>query len=657
MKIAIEAQRIFRKEKHGMDYVALETIRELQKIDQQNEYFILVSPGDDVCLQESANMHIVTVNWPSYPLWEQIGLPLALKKIKPDLLHCTSNTAPVYGNIPLVLTLHDIIFLEKKQGKNQSMYQRLGRFYRKIIVPQILTKCKRIITVSHFECNRISHFLHIDKQLLVAVYNGYSQHFIPIWNAQAITARYIKNHPYLFFLGNTDPKKNTARVLQAYRIYLKKSSQPLPLLIADLKEEIIDEYLNREGLQEIKKMLYHPGYIPNTELPAVYSGASVFIYTSLRESFGIPILEAMACGTPVITSTTSAMPEIAGPEGILVNPFEPEEIASALLHLEENAEFYQSQTAYGLERVRRFSWENTAREILNIYKEKDFTSHDVVAKLRGILRQKKIGHTGTLDPNAEGVLPVCLGKGTKLCDMLTGTKKQYKVSFVFEKETDTEDIWGTVTKTHEPLKQDAPIKDTILSFVGEYDQVPPMYSAKKINGKKLYELAREGKIIERKPERIRIYDISDIEISYPEVTMTVTCSKGTYIRSLCRDIGHKLQNGACMTKLVRTRSSGFQLEYAHTLSEIEEAVKTGKIEEWIIPIEKVFLKYQKGTVKKDYDKVLFNGNPLKKEMFYEINLDTTKKLRVYDESEQFIGIYYWKKNMFFPDKIFYDNNQ
>lgn len=209
--------------------------------------------------------------------------------------------------------------------------------------------------------------------------------------------------------------------------------------------------------------------------------------------------------------------------------------------------------------------------LLNIYKEKDFTSHDVVAKLRGILRQKKIGHTGTLDPNAEGVMPVCLGKGTKLCDMLTGTKKQYKVSFVFEKETDTEDIWGTVTKTHEPLKQDVPIKDTILSFVGEYDQVPPMYSAKKINGKKLYELAREGKIIERKPERIRIYDISDIEISYPEVTMTVTCSKGTYIRSLCRDIGHKLQNGACMTKLVRTRSSGFQLEYAHTLSEIEEA--------------------------------------------------------------------------------------
>ena len=295
--------------------------------------------------------------------------------------------------------------------------------------------------------------------------------------------------------------------------------------------------------------------------------------------------------------------------------------------------------------------------LLNIYKEKDFTSHDVVAKLRGILRQKKIGHAGTLDPNAEGVLPVCLGKGTKLCDMLTGTKKQYQVSFVFEKETDTEDIWGTVTNTYEPLDTEAPIKDTILSFVGEYDQIPPMYSAKKINGKKLYELAREGKVIERKPERIKIYDITNIEISYPEVTMIVTCSKGTYIRSLCRDIGRKLHNGACMIKLVRTKSSGFQIKNSHTLSQIEEAVKDGTIEQLIVPIEKVFLQYQKGTVKKEYNKILFNGNPLKKDAFFETDIDTTKKLRIYDADEHFIGIYYWKNNMFFPDKIFYDNNQ
>lgn len=369
MKIAIEAQRIFRKEKHGMDYVALETIRELQKIDKENEYFILVSPGEDTCLQESSNMHIVTISFPSYPLWEQIGLPMALNKIRPDLLHCTSNTAPIYCNTPLLLTLHDIIFLENKQGKNQSMYQSLGRYYRRLVVPKILHKCKRIITVSNFECKHISEFLHLKEEILTAVYNGYSAHFTPVANSAIITEKYINSKQYLFFLGNTDPKKNTAKVLQAYNIYLSKSHTPLPLLIADLKENIIDEYLELYDLQYIKKMLYYPGYIPNTELPAIYSGASAFIYTSLRESFGIPILESMACGTPVITSNTSAMPEIAGTDGILINPHEPKEIADAILRLEEDPNFYRSQVEYGLKRVQHFSWKNTAKEILKIYKE------------------------------------------------------------------------------------------------------------------------------------------------------------------------------------------------------------------------------------------------------------------------------------------------
>ncbi|OLR58386.1 tRNA pseudouridine(55) synthase TruB [Anaerostipes sp. 494a] len=291
--------------------------------------------------------------------------------------------------------------------------------------------------------------------------------------------------------------------------------------------------------------------------------------------------------------------------------------------------------------------------IINVYKEQDFTSHDVVAKLRGILHQRKIGHTGTLDPNATGVLPVCLGRGTKLCDMLTATKKQYKVTFIFGKETDTEDIWGTVTKTFEEKISEDQIEDTILSFVGDYMQIPPMYSAKKIQGKKLYELAREGKTVERKPQLVKIYDICDIVIDYPQVTMTVTCSKGTYIRSLCRDIGYKLHNGACMTELIRTKSSGFSIENSHTLAEIEEIMKNGDIENIIIPVERVFLNYQKATVKKNHYKLLYNGNPLKYSCFHESNIDTGKKIRVYDEEEHFIGIYYWKNNLFFPDKIFY----
>ena len=162
----------------GMDFVALESIRELQQIDKINEYFILVSPGEDKCLDETSNFHIVEIRVPSYPLWEQIALPIALKKIKPDLLHCTSNTAPLFCNVPLVLTLHDIIFLEKKHGKTLSMYQKLGRVYRRLIVPKILKKCKRIITVSNFECKHITETLGLNPAIIQAVYNGYST-FIP----------------------------------------------------------------------------------------------------------------------------------------------------------------------------------------------------------------------------------------------------------------------------------------------------------------------------------------------------------------------------------------------------------------------------------------------------------------------------------------------
>lgn len=294
--------------------------------------------------------------------------------------------------------------------------------------------------------------------------------------------------------------------------------------------------------------------------------------------------------------------------------------------------------------------------IINVYKEQGFTSHDVVAKLRGILRQKKIGHTGTLDPNAVGVLPVCLGRGTKLCDMLTATKKQYETTFLLGKETDTEDIWGVETAVFPVPESEDAVKEAVFSFIGEYDQIPPMYSAKKVQGRKLYELAREGKVIERKPQKVRIYEISDLKINLPEVSMTVTCSKGTYIRSLCRDIGRKLQSGACMTKLTRTRSSGFRIEASHTLEEIEKAAKEDRVSEYIIPVEKVFSSLQKGTVRKNCNKLLYNGNPLKLSCFCKTGLDTGRMLRVYDEEGHFIGVYRWKKQMFFPDKIFYDQN-
>ena len=369
MKIAIEAQRIFRPNKHGMDFVALETIRELQKIDHENEYFIFVSPGPDHCLNDSDNMHIVELRCPSYPLWEQVALPRAVARVRPDLLHCTSNTAPVKCPVPLVLTLHDIIFLEKRQSSSRSLYQEMGWHYRRLVVPRILSECRKIITVSNFECNRIREALNLPKDRLTAVYNGYSPHFRQMPPAPEIVHKYVPSDDYLFFLGNTDPKKNTPRVLKAYGLYLRQSKHKRLLLIADLKEEAIDGILSAEGIKEVKPYLSFPGYIPNADLAALYNGAFAFLYPSLRESFGIPMLESMACGTPVIAGNTSAMPEIAGEGALLADPLDENDIARKILLLEEDDTFYQQQVDYGLERVKLFSWRKSAEALLKIYKE------------------------------------------------------------------------------------------------------------------------------------------------------------------------------------------------------------------------------------------------------------------------------------------------
>lgn len=369
MKIAIEAQRIFRKHKHGMDFVVLELIKQIQRLDTRNEYFIMVAPGPDHCLEETSNVHIIEIKCPTYPLWEQWALPAALNKIRPDLVHCTSNTAPVKLNFPLVLTLHDIIYLEKRKRPSQSLYQNMGWYYRKWNVPKILSKCSKIITVSQFERNRIQHTLNLNSDILIAIYNGVGAHFKPIPEPWYRTRRYIEAREYLFFLGNTDPKKNASGVFKAYDLYLKQSKKKLPLLIADLEHGYVEGMLKQLDLMHLLPHLVLPGYLSNLDLPSIYSGANVFLYPSLRESFGIPILEAMACGTPVITSNTSSMPEVAGPEACLVDPEQPIEIANQLLKIENDATYRNTIIQYGLHRAAQFSWEHTARSILNIYQE------------------------------------------------------------------------------------------------------------------------------------------------------------------------------------------------------------------------------------------------------------------------------------------------
>ena len=293
--------------------------------------------------------------------------------------------------------------------------------------------------------------------------------------------------------------------------------------------------------------------------------------------------------------------------------------------------------------------------ILNVYKEAGFTSHDVVAKLRGICRQKKIGHTGTLDPEAVGVLPVCLGSGTKLCDMLTDKSKEYEAVLLLGQVTDTQDVTGTVLEEHEVTVDEEQAVEAIRSFVGAYEQIPPMYSALKVNGKRLYELARAGKEVERKGRPVEIHSIEILSVSLPEITFRVACSKGTYIRTLCHDIGQKLGCGGTMKSLKRTRVGIFTIDGALKLSRLEELAAQGRLEENVIPVEAMFTELPALTVKDAFARLIENGNA-----FYpgqaEENVRTPDggQVRVYDRKGRFYGIYAFseEKERYQPVKMF-----
>lgn len=292
--------------------------------------------------------------------------------------------------------------------------------------------------------------------------------------------------------------------------------------------------------------------------------------------------------------------------------------------------------------------------IINVYKEKGYTSFDVVAKMRGIFGQKKIGHTGTLDPDAQGVLPVCLGKATKVCDLLTDKDKVYKATMLLGIQTDTLDISGKVCNKAMVNVTEQQVRDVISTFVGTIEQVPPMYSALKVNGKKLYELAREGKTIERKSRKVSIYDITIDEIRLPEVVMTVSCSKGTYIRSLCDDIGTKLGCYGCMKELLRTKVACFDIEDAYKISEIEKLK-----ESIVLPVDMLFENIPAVNTVLMAQKLIENGNRIPAEM---INADGNKqkkyddegRYRIYNPEDSFVGIYTYKAETddFKPVKIF-----
>lgn len=313
-------------------------------------------------------------------------------------------------------------------------------------------------------------------------------------------------------------------------------------------------------------------------------------------------------------------------------------------------------------RCRR--WKSLIDGIINVYKESGYTSHDVVAKLRGILKQKKIGHTGTLDPEAQGVLPVCLGRATKVCDLLTDKTKEYRAVLKLGVVTDTQDMTGSILSESDVTCTEEQVRACIMGFVGGQEQIPPMYSALKVNGKKLCDLARQGVEVERRPRRIVIGRITIEKLELPEVTISVVCSKGTYIRTLCHDIGAALGCGGCMKSLLRTRVGSFTVEESVTLAEIERCRNEGRLSEIVCGTDSVFMGLPKAVLSDQAERLVRNGNPVTKKLMEKcIEAETGIKmqeasdaakepdgqegaaaqLRLYSAGGDFLAIYEWNE--------------
>ena len=275
--------------------------------------------------------------------------------------------------------------------------------------------------------------------------------------------------------------------------------------------------------------------------------------------------------------------------------------------------------------------------ILNVYKKKGMTSHDVVSFIRRNLHIKRVGHTGTLDPMAEGVLPILIGKATKLSDMLMADEKRYVAKVRLGVITDTDDLSGTVIKTKEVSVSKEELCEAVGSFVGEIDQIPPMYSAIKMNGQKLYQLARKGISVERKSRKIRIYSLEVTNFDGVSFDLSVHCSKGTYIRALCRDVGEKLGVGACMESLVRTQSGMFSLENAHTFEEIEKAAENDAAEALFISVDEALCNLATVSLSDENAAKIKNGIRLRPEQLFISDFCENQLFRVY-HNNKLLGI-------------------
>jgi len=358
-----------------MEVVALELLQRLKNTDTGYDITVLVKEDEDHCLTNSETLHLKTLRSAFYPLWEQWILPRFTGSQKNSLLHCTGNTAPVWGNTPLLVTIHDLIFLEenyllKKDGG--SLYQRFGNVYRSLVVPIVARRAKHIITVSEFQRQVIIKRLKVSPDKITVVYNGADERFfkaIAPERIQAVGKKYgIDGFPYIFFLANTEPRKNTAGVLKAFTLFCKQYPEfTHKLVIKGLSTEQLEKKIASCGATGCAHRIHRVGYIDYAELPVLYQGAAMLWFPSLSEGFGLPIVEAMAGGTPVITSNISVMPEIAGDAALYVNPFIAQELVAQSVVLLTNFQVRNKIIESGKIRAGQFTWANSIKSLMGVY--------------------------------------------------------------------------------------------------------------------------------------------------------------------------------------------------------------------------------------------------------------------------------------------------
>ena len=371
MKIGIEVQRLFRKKKFGIETSSLELIKTLQEIEPTHEFVIFAKEDEDrSCLAASDNVKVRQVGGKFFADFEQIFLPLAAKREQIDLLHCTGNTAPLFSPAPVVQTLHDVIFMDAIPS-GDSFYQRFGNLYRRRIVPLVTPKSKAVITVSQYEKERIVQRLGIKPEKIHVVYNGLNEtRFHPNYSPsqqEAVRLKYRLPEHFILFLGNQTTRKNPARAIEAYIKYASVTDNALPLVTPGLSKRFVVSVLQNLGYPYNEQQFLTPGYIEDPDLPVMYLLSNIFLFPSLSEGFGMPLIEAMACGVPVVSSSASCLPEIAGNAAVLANPLKADEMASAILSLSHDTNLRNKKIEAGFRNARRFSWRRSAETIMSIY--------------------------------------------------------------------------------------------------------------------------------------------------------------------------------------------------------------------------------------------------------------------------------------------------